>query len=98
MRKYPYLSDHASASVKKEIGGDKFVPCLKSETEVSKLVSFAASRGFWTYDIAKLLPHGTDQTQLESASTFFPEVSCKKGNVRRNNRSSRPRACDFKQA
>ena len=98
MRKYPYLSDHASASVKKEIGGDKFVPCLKSETEVSQLVSFAKSRGFWTYDIANPLLYGTDEIQLESATTFFPKLSCKKGNIRRNNRCSRPRARDFEQA
>ena len=55
MRRYPYLSDHAAASVKKELGADKLIPYLKSETEVSQLVSFAKSRGFWTYDIANPL-------------------------------------------
>ena len=98
MRRYPYLSDHAAASVKKELGADKLIPYLKSETEVSQLVSFAKSRGFWTYDIANPLLYGTDEIQLESATTFFPKLGCKKGNIPRNNRCSRPRACDFGQA
>ena len=98
MRRYPYLSDHAAASVKKELGADKLMPYVKSETEVSQLVSFARSRGFWTYAIANPLSCGTDEIQLESATTLFPDLSCKTGNIRRNNRCSRPRACDFEQA
>ena len=98
MRKYPYLSDHASASVKTEVGGSKPIPYRKSEIEVSHLVSFAKSRGFWTYDIANPLLRGTNETHLEPASAFFPELSCKEGNIRRNHRCSHPRACDFEQA
>lgn len=97
MRKCPYLSDHASASVKTEVGGNKPIPYRKSETEVSHLVSFAKSRGFWTYDIANPLLRGTNETHLESANAFFPELSCTEGNIRRNHRCSHPRACDFEQ-
>ena len=97
MRNHPYLSDHSSAKPIKDGNEDKPVYYLKSEAEVSRLASFAASRGFWTFKIGNLLLRDNVQMQCEPVCTKFPKLSCKKGNIQRNNRYSRPRACDFEQ-
>ena len=61
MRNYPYLSDHSSANVKKNGNEGEPLHYLKSKAQSSKLVSFVASRGFWTCDIENLLPQDHDQ-------------------------------------
>ena len=97
MRNHPYLSDHSSAKPIKDGNEDKPVYYLKSEAEVSRLALFAASRGFWTFKIGNLLLRDNVQMQCEPVRTKFPKLSCKKANIQRNNRYSRPRACDFEQ-
>ena len=97
MRKFNQLSNRSCANVKKEGGREEFVPCLKSDVEVSKLVSFVASRGSWTYHIQNLLSRDTDETQPEMVSTVFPKLSGDTQNIPRHIRCSRPRDSDFEQ-
>lgn len=97
LRNHPYLSDHPSAKPIQDRNEDEPVHYLKSEAEVSKLVSFAASRGFWTFDIGTSLPRDHVPMQSEPVGTKLPKLSCKKSNIQPSNRSSRPRACDFEQ-
>ena len=94
MRKFPNLSDHAK--VKKGRGGDTLISCRRSKVEVSKLASFAASCGFWTSDIAGLLPRDDVDTLLKSVDSNLPQLSCEMDDIPRNYRCSCPRARDFK--
>ncbi|KAK3045703.1 hypothetical protein LTR09_012748 [Extremus antarcticus] len=94
MRKFPQLSDHRSAKVKKGQGGDTLISCWRSKTEVAKLASFAASCGFWTSDIADLLPRDVNML-CESVDSNLPQLSCKTNDIPRSYRCSRPPAYDF---
>jgi len=94
MRKFPQLSDHRSAKVKKGRGGDTLISCWRNKTEVSTLASFAASCGFWTSDIADLLPRDVNML-CESADANFPQLSCETNDIPRSYRCSRPPAYDF---
>lgn len=96
MRNHPYLSNHPSA--KPIQGRDEDRPTrryLKNEADVSRLASFAASRGFLIEN-----PSRQHDVEMESqrAEMKLPKLSCNKNNIPRHHRSSRPRACDFEQA
>ena len=98
MRNSPYLSNHLSAKPIGQGVGDEPVHYLKSNAAVSKLASFAASRGFRNPGIDHLLLGDHVQIHTEPKGTKFPKLSCNRGNIRRENRSSRPQVCDFEQA
>ena len=98
MRNYPWLSNHSSASLKKDGYGDEPVHHPKSNAEVSKLASFAASRGFCNSNIDNLLRGHHVQIHSEPVGTEFPKLSCIQAKIRRHNRCSLPRAGDFEQA
>lgn len=94
MRNFPQLSDHRSAKVKKGQGGDTLISCRRSETEVSKLASFATSCGFWTSDIADLLPRDVN-VLCDSVDSNLPQLSRKMNAISRSYRCGRPAAYDF---
>lgn len=95
MRNFPFLSDDPSAGVKKEPDGVQIVKCTESEPEISKLASFAASRGFWSYDICNKPLKEADGTN--PVVVCFPELSRDEPSLRSSNRCSRPRGSDFEQ-
>lgn len=92
MRNYLYPSNLNSANVKKDPGQDKPVPRPKSEAKLSELAYFAASRGFRTAQIDRLL---AKCTQPEPTSTDLPELSCGYVDLPPHVRCSRPWQSSF---
>ena len=95
VRNYPWLSDHSSASLKKDRYGEEPVHHTKSNAEILKLASFVASRGFCNSNISNLLRGHHVQIHSEPANTKFSKLTCNRANVPRHNRCSLPRASDF---
>ena len=85
------------ANLKKDGRKDARISRLDSEMKDVELASFAASRGFWSYKIRKLLTQTSIQIPSPRTSANSPQLSCDEVDIPIDNRCSRPRRSDHEQ-